>query len=117
VKVDDLEQVGVIDFEWVGQSVLHEVHVFKASQFTGEPEETEEMRPQWFPEESIPFTQMWLDDKVWYPFLLQDVKFKGYFLFRGNTEILSYTLRDYLDDGKVLLGFETDPHLEAAKFS
>jgi len=116
VNEKDLQQIGLIDFEWVGNPVLHEVHVFKATKFHGIPSETEEMKPQWYSQENIPYDDMWLDDKVWHPFLFNNTQFRAYFLFRKNTEILSHTIRDYCDDSKVILGFDTDPHLEVSKY-
>lgn len=35
--------------------------------FKGEPKETEEMRPQWFKLESIPYDTMWPGDDQWIP--------------------------------------------------
>ena len=34
---------------------------------------SEEMRPEWYPLDKIPFDLMWLDDKVWFPHLLAGV--------------------------------------------
>jgi 8-oxo-dGTP diphosphatase/2-hydroxy-dATP diphosphatase len=69
-----------------------EVHVFKASQFDGEPQETDEMRPQWFEETEIPFDKMWSDDKLWLPLFLADKTLKGEFFFNENDELIGYTL-------------------------
>ena len=69
-----------------------EIRVFQTRKFTGSPVESEEMKPQWFSESEIPFKQMWLDDELWYPDLLKNNKFKGYFLFEGHEKILEYTL-------------------------
>jgi hypothetical protein len=58
-----------------------EVHVFSATKFSGEPVESDEMRPQWFKIAEIPFDDMWSDDQYWLPMLLQGKKFTGTFLF------------------------------------
>lgn len=34
------------------------VHVYEALNFSGEPKETEEMKPQWFTEDNIPYDSM-----------------------------------------------------------
>ena len=39
--VSNLDKVGVIMFEFVGEPQLMEVHVFRTETFTGEPYETE----------------------------------------------------------------------------
>ena len=54
--------------------------------------ESEEMKPQWFSFDQIPYEKMWVDDKIWYPIMLRDEKFKAYFLFRGHEEIVDYRL-------------------------
>lgn len=53
-----------------------------------------EMRPQWFDSHQIPFSQMWPDDILWFPLLLQKKKFLGYFKFQGHDVILSHTLEE-----------------------
>ncbi len=45
-------------------------HVFVADVWRGKPKESEEMRPEWFPVEKLPFEQMWADDPVWLPLVL-----------------------------------------------
>ena len=36
-----------------------EMHVFTADNYSGEVTESEEMRPQWFPSNQLPFKTMW----------------------------------------------------------
>ena len=58
-----MEKIGILDFSFESDSEILEVHIFKVSDFAGEPTESEEMRPQWFSLEEIPFDQMWSSDK------------------------------------------------------
>jgi hypothetical protein len=39
--------------------------------------ESDEMRPQWFSDEEIPFEKMGADDPLWFPYLLEDKSFVG----------------------------------------
>ena len=39
---------GLLIFEFKGNPEILEVHIFRANEFTGEPIESEEMKPQWF---------------------------------------------------------------------
>ncbi|KAM8824146.1 oxidized purine nucleoside triphosphate hydrolase [Synchiropus picturatus] len=94
LTVDALEKVGNIKFEFVGETQLLDVHVFRADSYNGDPTESEEMRPQWFDRDKIPFSQMWADDVLWFPLLLQHKKFVGYFKFQGHDVILSHTLAE-----------------------
>ncbi|KAG7505078.1 7,8-dihydro-8-oxoguanine triphosphatase [Solea senegalensis] len=94
LTVDALEKIGNIKFEFVGETQLLDVHVFRADAYNGEPTESDEMRPQWFECDKIPFSQMWPDDILWFPLLLQRKKFVGYFKFQGHDTILSHTLNE-----------------------
>ena len=94
VIVEELEKVGMIEFEFQGNSEILEVHIFRAEQFTGEPAESEEMKPQWFHTEDIPFETMWPDDKHWLPLFLEDKKFRGQFLFGDQDRILEWKLSE-----------------------
>lgn len=53
-----------------------------------------EMRPQWFQLDQIPCADMWPDDSLWFPLLLQRKKFCGHFKFQGQDTILEYSLRE-----------------------
>ncbi|KAM9784971.1 oxidized purine nucleoside triphosphate hydrolase [Syngnathus typhle] len=97
LTVDTLEKVGNIKFEMVSDAQLLDVHIFRADSYNGEPTETEEMRPRWFDSDKIPFEQMWPDDKLWFPLLLQKKKFVGNVQFQGHDVILSYKL-DEVDE-------------------
>ena len=76
-----MDKVGVIEFSFESDPKILEVHIFKVSDYAGEPLETEEMRPQWFKFDEIPFQQMWSDDEHWFPHLLSGKLFRGKFHF------------------------------------
>ena len=92
IKLQETEEVGIIDFEFEGDPKILEVHIFKCAKFEGEPVETEEMKPEWFSIDKIPYDFMWPDDRFWLPLLLEGKKFKGKFIFDKDTAILSYSL-------------------------
>ncbi|XP_029431873.1 7,8-dihydro-8-oxoguanine triphosphatase [Rhinatrema bivittatum] len=94
LAVDMLQKVGHITFEFLGSAELLDVHIFRADSFSGEPTESDEMRPHWFQLDQIPFDQMWPDDVHWFPMLLQNKKFIGYFKFEGHDTIVDYTLQE-----------------------
>lgn len=136
LTVDTLEKIGNIKFEFVGDTELLDVHIFRADSYYGEPTESEgklyfksttlvcppylvhrnhiceplatftdrcltycspffaEMKPQWFECHQIPFNQMWPDDILWFPLMLQKKKFMGYFTFQGHDVILRHTLQE-----------------------
>ncbi len=77
-------------FQFVDGYGIH-VHVFRASGFEGRPEETAEAVPHWFPLEAIPYEEMWEDDFLWLPLVLETRSFAGRFLFDGDV-MLDYAL-------------------------
>ncbi len=86
IKVTDLEKAGVVTFEFEDDTASAEAHIFRSCNFTGEPLETDEMKPQWFDENSLPLEQMWTSDTYWIPLLLAGKKFKASFWYdRSST--------------------------------
>jgi len=70
------------------------VHIFKSESFSGIPTETEEMKPQWFDINQIPYSAMWQDDIHWMPLFLKDKKFSGKFIFDDQDNILDKELNE-----------------------
>lgn len=84
----DYEKVGVVDcIEYKdGEKIKMLFHLYRASEWTGELKETEEMEPHWFSVDKIPYDDMWEDDKKWMPHLLYGNNFDAHFEFdeKGN---------------------------------
>src|SRR3569623_1987984 len=81
VSVTNLTEVGVLLFTFEGDPQVLEVHIFKTDALGGEPEESEEMRPQWFDFEKVPYDDMWPDDRFWLPQVLAGREVRGAFSF------------------------------------
>ncbi len=94
IEVINLEKLGIIKFEFEGSPEILEVHIFCSDEFIGNPTESEEMEPQWFNVDEIPFEKMWPDDIHWFPLFLSKKKFVGKFLFGKEDSILNMTLRE-----------------------
>ncbi|NUR25909.1 MAG: NUDIX domain-containing protein, partial [Catenulispora sp.] len=43
------------------------LHFFTATEFAGEPRESEEIAAGWLPEAEIPYERMWADTRLWMP--------------------------------------------------
>lgn len=97
VEVNGLEKLGILEFEFQGNPEILETHIFRAMDFTGRPTETEEMRPEWYNVDEIPFDSMWPDDHIWLPLFLTGKKFKGKFLFGPGDSVLEYSLSEIGD--------------------
>lgn len=92
VQSHNLEHSGILEFEFVGNPVIMCVHVFQTHDYDGVPQESEEMQPQWYNVDKVPFASMWPDDPLWFPLMLNGSKFRGYFKFQGMSTILEYKL-------------------------
>lgn len=88
VTPGDLTERGELRFQFVdGYSLL--ASVFVARDCSGEPEETAEAIPLFTPCSSIPYDEMWADDRLWFPVLLAGQRFRGRFVFDGDRMIES----------------------------
>jgi 8-oxo-dGTP diphosphatase / 2-hydroxy-dATP diphosphatase len=92
VSVHDIKKRGVLTFRFLESGEVLEVHIFSARDFSGEPAESEEMFPQWYALEDIPYDSMWPDDKYWLPVLLKGKNFTGEFSFDESNAIVAHTL-------------------------
>jgi 8-oxo-dGTP pyrophosphatase MutT (NUDIX family) len=62
--------------------------VYVCEGWDGEPIETEEMAPQWYPIDSVPYDSMWPDDRMWLPQVLAGQCVEAEFLFGEGDEVL-----------------------------
>jgi 8-oxo-dGTP diphosphatase len=74
---------GELRFQFLDGLSLHG-YVFTATDCDGEPRETEEATPLWTQIDSIPYDEMWADDRLWFPLMLAGTRFDGRFLFDGD---------------------------------
>jgi 8-oxo-dGTP diphosphatase len=87
------EEVGVVPHSPQARGILHfqftdglSIHciVFLSHGCDGEPVATDEAIPVWTAPEAIPFHEMWADDALWLPLLLDGKQFRAYFVFDGE---------------------------------
>lgn len=74
---------GVLLFQFVDGYSIH-VTVFVAQNCDGEPTETDEAVPLWTDVGAIPYDEMWADDVLWLPAVLQGRRVRGRFVFDGD---------------------------------
>lgn len=94
------EEVGVtpLTYEKVGKNEFIEyVHgeqkrvtfdIYIATDWAGEPIESEEMRPFWFDIDNLPYDRMFEDDRYWLPHILDGKQVSGYFEFDEDWNML-----------------------------
>jgi ADP-ribose pyrophosphatase YjhB (NUDIX family) len=83
VELGALNKVAIVEFFFKDGKHL-EVHTFFVREWKGVPVETEEMRPEWFPYEKIPYEKMWADDEYWFPRALAGEKLLGKVWFQDD---------------------------------
>ena len=103
IIANDLKKLGMVDFRFEGKEDVIEVHIFIVRSYQGEPIETEEMRPNWFNLDSLPFSDMWPADRYWLPLLLSDKYFLGEALFDREGDVLKEYSFQELPDGEKLI--------------
>lgn len=59
----------------------NECHVIRINDFDWVAEETEEMKPEWYPLDEIPYDKMWKDDPIWLPRIIawEYIEYEIYF--------------------------------------
>lgn len=60
-----LDKLGVITF-FVQNIADFQVHLYHTEYFSGEARETEDMIPEWYPIDSLPFERMLESDREWF---------------------------------------------------
>ena len=93
--VEKLTHVGYLEFTMRQSNKFMKVHVYDTWEFTDKDiQETEEMRPQWFALEDIPFASMWPDDPYWLPLYLKGISFRGSFTYSDDDTIIAHDLKE-----------------------
>lgn len=78
------ELAGELRFQFTDGLGIHCL-VFRTSEFSGIPEESDEGAPFWCDTRAIPYDEMWRDDRHWLPAVIDGRTFRGDFVFEGDT--------------------------------
>ena len=94
------EKVGYAEFIvfFKGEKSKLFAHKYIATQFEGELIETDEMRPEWFDIDKVPYDQMWSADIIWLPRLLAGEKLTSYITFDEDNNIVTCKIEEGLED-------------------
>jgi hypothetical protein len=69
---------------------------------TGDPVESDTLRPEWFDFEAIPYDRMPADDAIWYPPFLDGKRMRGHFDFAPDGQTLIAHEVKQVEPGEVL---------------
>lgn len=91
VEPVELEHRGVVDFRWVDRPEWdHPCDIYVCTAWTGEPQESEEMKPAWMSMDALPFDEMWGDDRFWLLNVLRGGRVSMQFDFTVAGEIVGH---------------------------
>ena len=83
------KKIAEIDFQFRDQPDWNQnCHVYFCDSWEGEPTESEEMKPEWYRVDQIPFDSMWPDDIYWLPQVLVGKLVRAVFTFAPGDIIL-----------------------------
>lgn len=98
VAPTSLSKVAIIDFYFPPDKEIlgfnQQAHVFLCDAWEGVPKETDEMKPKWFSTKSIPYEEMWSDDKHWLPLIIKGEKIEADFKFDDSNNVVSYKIKE-----------------------
>lgn len=90
-----LTKVGRITFNFPPERNFdHTSTIFICEEWEGEPTESEEMRPQWFTLDSIPYDDMWESDRKWLPKVLAGKKIVATVRSTAENDMAEYSERE-----------------------
>lgn len=102
VEAQECKRVATFDFffphmparkGWDQQACVYLVHAWY-----GDPRETDEMAPQWFPTDDLPLADLWADNRIWLPRVLQGEYLTSSFLFdESNDGLEAYSITSLTD--------------------
>ncbi len=89
LSVTQIEALGEVVFQFAGKPEwdMH-VWVFLGRAWQGEPVETDEIAPAWFPAGALPYPRMWQDAPHWLPQVLAGQPVALHFFFGEDGETL-----------------------------
>ena len=115
-----LDLVGIVRVSYLDQKELAaglgrknvskdvEMSVFRTTDFTGTLRETNEMQPQWFAIEDVPYDLMWPDDKYWLPLVLAGKQFAMECVLADQKTLVSHSLTRSGDCGNLAVWARRD---------
>lgn len=104
VTPKDARLVANIDFfniVYKGELANINMSVYMCSEFVGEINETEEMRPMWFEKNNLPYEKMLPDDKLWFSLVMAGKTIKASFTF--NNDIATIVSHEILETNEANL--------------
>ena len=91
ICLNSIREAGEIIYEGIDK--IHHCYIFVSNEWQGNPTETEEMKPDWFDVENIPFERMGKTDPLWLTEVLNGKSVEAKFRFDKVGNLSSRKLR------------------------
>jgi 8-oxo-dGTP diphosphatase len=105
VDVDpaDLVAAGTVDFVFPARPEWNMfTTVFLAESWAGEPVESEEITPQWYPAQDLPVAHMWADAEHWLPAMMNGRRMDVRVVLAADSESVAEVFHsDWTDDAAI----------------
>lgn len=101
IEATDLKKIAVLNFYFphvADESWNQRVYAFTAGSWNGEPTESEEIFPQWFHRDAIPFDGMWDDARYWLYEALDGKEISADFLIDDRLKVIDKSITEGLRD-------------------
>lgn len=76
------------DESWNQQNIA-----FITTEWEGEPQESDEIKPEWFNRTEIPLEKMWDDAQYWLPQILEGKKLEAEIIYKDTIKVLSHQIK------------------------
>ena len=94
VTIQSIYQIAKLQFTFPHAPAFDQkVSVYFATEWAGEPTESEEMNPQWYKVSDIPYTTMWPADIYWLPQVIAGKLIDGHFTFGEGDAVAAHEVR------------------------
>ena len=93
VKVTEMEHMADVVFDnlhYKGKPERDMMHIFVATKWEGEPEESDEIKPEWVKISALPYDRMWGDNEHWLPEVLRGEKVEAWFYYNEKNEFTDF---------------------------
>ncbi|KDO32453.1 hypothetical protein SPRG_02930 [Saprolegnia parasitica CBS 223.65] len=100
VSGENMQSTGTLLYTFTDRPQIMHMHVYTVTTFEGEPSESDEMRPAWFPCHAIPYDDMWADERFWLPSVLAGHRVFGQFDFADDEVTILDSTLDIVGDNE-----------------
>jgi 8-oxo-dGTP diphosphatase len=100
VKITKFEEVGRVVYDnlhYKDHVIREQMHVFFATEWDGEPQDSDELDLEWYALRDMPYEKMWSDTKEYLPGLLQGKKLEAHFDYNEQNTFDDLWIHPYSD--------------------